>query len=170
MAEIEYIAKTQEQLQEEIKAAVESGNWADVKRISGEIAKLVKSEEKTERDAKLAAVAELTISVKEKLDKVVQKMVDSGELDNCDGVWYSSDFTDTTTSCRLLKSQPKARTGGGGGAGKKFSITTKELLDSYGDQPNGESGVSIKEAYEATTDGNKRYNLRVKLLKLANIS
>ncbi len=167
----EEVVKTQEELQVEIKSAVDAGDWAQVKRISGEIAKLVKSEEKTERDAKLAAVAELTETVKSEFEKLVTKLLDKyGDMVSCDGVWFSKDFGDQSSSCRLLKSQPKARTGGGGGAGKKFSVTTKELLDRYGDQPNGETGVSLKDAYEATTDGNKRYNIRVKLLKLANIS
>lgn len=167
----EEVVKTQEQLQADIKQAVDAGNWADVKRISGEIAKLVKVEEKTERDVKLAAVAELTETVKSELDKLVTKLIDKyAEMLSVDGVWYSKDFGDQGSSCRLLKSQPKARTGGGGGAGKKFSITTNELLDKFGDQLNGDSGQSFKEAYEATTDGNKRYNIRMKLLKLANIS
>ena len=160
--------KTQAQLLAEMKAATDKGDWKAVSKISSEIARVVASQEKAERDAKLALIAQLTTKVKGTIDKVVNRLVDSKELDGCDGVWYSYDFGEKLTICRLLKSTPRAK--GTGGGGKKFSITTKELLEKYGSEVmDVNSGETYQQIWDASTEGNSRYNVRVKLLKLANI-
>ena len=162
--------KTKKQLLAEMKVAVDSGNFKAVSKISAEIAKLVATEEKAEREAKQAAAAELSIKVKAQIDAVVKKLIDSKALDVCDGVWYSYDFGEKLSTCRLLKSQPKAK-GSGGGAGKKFAISTAELLAKHGDEiANSETGETFKQAYEKDTSGNARYRVRMKLLKAEGLT
>ena len=164
--------KTKKQLLAEMKVAVDSGNFKAVSKISAEIAKLVAAEEKAEREAKQAAAAELSIKVKAQIDAVVKKLIDSKALDVCDGVWYSYDFGEKLSTCRLLKSQPKAKGGGWrSGVGKRFAISTAELLAKHGDEiANSETGETFKQAYEKDTSGNARYRVRMKLLKAEGLT
>jgi len=166
------VVKTQADLIAEMKQAVDSGDWKAVSRISSAIAKVVAAEEKAEKDAKLAAVVGLTEKVKAAFDKIVQKLTETGELDAADGVWYVNDFGETLTSCRLLKSAPKAKGTSGGTPGKKLNITTSELLAQVGESviEGGDlAGMSFKKAYESNTDGNFRYKLRTKMAKKAGL-
>lgn len=168
---IEVKVKSQKQLLSEMTEATNKGDWKAVSKISSEIAKLVAGQEKAERDAKLEAVIELTEKVKKTLDKALKPLYDSGELDVCDGVWYSWDFGNTEIATRLLKGT--TRKGGNGGGGKKFSITTKELLEAHGTvviDSGDNAGATYREVYEASTDGNSRYSVRMKLLKLHGLS
>ena len=158
--------ETKDQLLIELKAALDSGDFKAVAKVCREIDKMVTGEEKVAKDAKLAAVVELTVEVKKAMDKVVQGFVDKNKLDAADGVWYSYDFGDTLATCRLLKGA--ARTpGSGGGGGKKFSISTSELLKTHGSEMLGDTGKTFQQAYDElpTSDGQGRYNVRTKLLK-----
>ncbi len=169
MADDEQV-KSQDELLAEMKVATDAGDWKAVSKISSAIAKMVAVGEKAEKDAKLEAIKGLTEKVKATIDKAVQKIVESGELDAAEGIWYVNDFGEKLTSCRLLKSAQ--RKGGGGGVGKKLSITTTDLLKDYGDQviEGGDlAGMTFKAAYEGNTDGNFRYKLRMKMAKLAGL-
>ena len=55
---------TQDELIAEMKSAVDSGDWKAVSKISSAIAKVVATEENSEKDAKLAKIAGLTEKVK----------------------------------------------------------------------------------------------------------
>lgn len=159
--------KTAKQLEAELIAAVDGRNFKEVRRLSGEMAKTEAEAEKKAVEDKKAALSKVTDKVKKAIDKVVQGLIEAKELDAADGVWYSNDFGEQLTTCRLLKSQPKARSGGSGGAGKKFSITTTELLSKHGDKVmDSDTGVTFNEAFASNTDGNARYTIRTKLLKL----
>lgn len=157
--------KTAEQLMAELKAALDKGDLKKVGQLAKDMAKVQADTEKAEVEAKKAALSKVTDKVKKQLDKVVQGLIEAKELDAADGVWYSNDFGEQLTTCRLLKSQPKARASGGG-AGKKFSITTTELLAKHGQEVMGDSGMTYQEAFDSNTDGNWRYSIRTKLLKL----
>lgn len=159
--------KSQKSLLEEMKAATQKNDWKSVSKISSEIAKLVATQEKLERDKKLEAVVGLTDKVKTAIDKVIVPMIDAKELDVCDGVWYSRDFGSTEVTCKLIKGGRNQS--GGGGAGKKFSITTKELLEKYGDEvltSGDHQGKTFNQVFKDEEDGNLRYTMRVKLLKM----
>ncbi len=161
--------KTKAELIAEMKAAANSGNWKAVSKVSTEIGKMVAAEEKTEADKKTAVRDKMTEKVKAVIDKVLQPLIDAKELDDADGVWYVQDFGEALTSCRLVKTATR-KAGTGGGAGRKFSNTTNELVAQYGDKMMGDSGKTFKEAYaEAGTDGNKRYAVRVKILAFAGL-
>jgi len=164
--------KTKEQLLAEMKAATDAGDWKAVSKVSSQIARLVAGEEKAEKDAKQAAVATITDEVKKVLDKTVTKLIETipqEQLEAMDGIWYSNDFAEKLTTCRLVKGAIR-KTGTGGGGGKKFSITTKELLDKHGSELMGDTGKSFQQAYDEDTDGNARYKVRMKLLKAEGLS
>jgi len=171
-AEVE--VKTQDQLLADMRAALDTGDFKAVSKISSEIAKMVAATEKVEKDAKLAALVGTTKKVMGILDNAVKKLVDSGELDEADGIWFAFDFGEKreygiNPSCRLVK--VARRTGGTGGGGKKFSISTNELLGKHGSEiMNKETGQTFQEAYDADTGGNARYAIRGKLLKLEGLS
>ena len=154
-----------------MQEAMNSGDFKAVSKISSEIAKLAKSQEDAERKAKEEALKSVTAKVKAAIDKVVQKLKDDKVLDEADGVWYSDDFGEKMTTCRLTKAAPRAKGTGGGGGGKKFSVSTKELLEQYGSTIiDEESGQTCQQLWDSSTDGNTRYRVRVKLLKVAGIS
>lgn len=169
---VDEVVKTVGELYAELETAMEAKDMKAVRTLSSAIDKAEKVEVQAVKDAKQQVVAKVTDDMKAAIDKVVQKVIDGLEsdiLEAMDGVWYSNDFGDKLSTCKLVKGAVR-KAGTGGGGGKKFSVTTNELLEKYGDQPNGDSGVTLNEAYEATTDGNKRYNIRMKLLKIAGIS
>ena len=174
----------QELLREQMREAVASEDWKAVGKVSADLAKLEKDAERAARDAAESAVKDLTMLVKDRITQILTPMIESGELDGCDGVWYSMDFGDEMAeggyrpaSCKLLKSAAKApRATGGGGGGTKFNVSYKEFLAKYGDNLVNEAdaeyrsalkpcvGMTWKEAYEAgageKSPGNFRYHIR----------
>lgn len=162
--------KTDKELMAELKAALDKGDFKAVAKISSEVAKREASKDKADREAKVAQLSAITGEVKSQFDALANKLVASKKLDFADGIWYSFDFGEKLTTCRLLKSQPKARTGGGGG--KKFAVTTADLLEKYGNQKPGNGDKTYNQLWADTpaTDGNARYAIRVKLLKVAGLS
>lgn len=171
MAEDEVI-QSKDELLAEMKTATDSGDWKAVSKISAKIAKLVAGEEKAEKEAKQEALKGTTEDVKKVLDKAVAKFIealDPATLEAMDGVWYSQDFGEALTTCRIVKGAVR-KGGTGGGGGKKFNITTKELLDKHGTELMGDSGMTFQEAYDADTGGNARYKVRMKLIKAEGIS
>ena len=157
---------SKEELIAQMQEAINSGDFKAVSQISSKINKLAVSEEKLELEAKQSVVAELTLKVKGIVDKAVQKLIDAGEMDEADGVWYTNDFEETLTTCKLLKKAVKARTTTGGGAGKKYDITTEQLLEKHGTEIDPKSGKTYQELWNENTDKNSRYQSRIKLLKL----
>lgn len=166
--------KTKDELLAEMKVASDAMDWKAVSKVSSQIAKLVAGEEKAEKDAKLAVVVALADTYKKAIDKVVNKLaetVPADQLEVMQGIWYSFDFEEIESSCRLMKGTTrKAGAGSGGGGGKKFSITTNELLAKHGSEQMGDSGMTFSESYAADTGGNARYKVRMKLLKAEGLS
>ena len=157
--------KTEQELMHEMQAAVKSGDYKAVAKVASELVKFQKSKEQAELEAKQKVLADKTEKVKSAIQKALAKMVESGELDQADGIWYSNDFGEKLVSCRLLKTQPRAKgTGGGGGGGKKFAVSTNELLEKFGEQEY-KDGQTFKAAWESNTDKNWRYAIREALLK-----
>jgi len=168
----------QELLREQMREAVANEDWKAVGKVSADLAKLEKEEARLAREAAEGAVKELTIKVKDTITDLLTPMIESGELDGCDGVWYGMDFGDLMesglrpASCKLLKSAAKAPRAGGGGGGTKFNVGYKDFLAKYGDELVTEAdaefrsalkpnvGQTWKEAYESSTGGNFRYHIR----------
>jgi hypothetical protein len=183
--------KSQDELKAEMAKAYAANDFLAVSKISKLLAADQISAEKAKRDEALKGRAELTSKSKAKWDVFAQKMIDSGAYDGCDGIWYTKDFGSTDSSLCLFKEQKTKRAAGeskGGGAGKKFAITTKELLNKYGNQVVGDSagtemvymvdGKKVEWSAETTwnemnsksTNGNWNYfKVRKPLLKLEGL-
>ncbi len=162
---VEEKPKTEAQLMQEMNAAVKSGDYKAVAKVAQELVKFQKAKEQAELEAKQKVLAEKTEKVKSVIQNALKKLVDSGELDQADGIWYSNDFGEKLITCRLMKTAPRAKgTGGGGGGGKKFSVSTSELLEKFG-ADEYKDGMTYSQAWESNTDKNWRYAIRESLLK-----
>lgn len=179
VADINAQVKDKAKLMAEMQKATAANDWKLVSKVASEIAKMVATEERAALEAKQKAVENLGMKVKDAITKLLKPMIDKGELDAADGVWYGMDFADQMekggerpSSIKLLKSAVKAAKGtGGGGGGKKYSVKTEDLLVEHGSKVmNAENGQTYQQAYDANTEGNSRYQVRVKLLKVAGIS
>jgi len=170
-AEAPVVVKTQKQLIAEMQKATAANDWKGVSKVAAEIARMVAAEERAALEVKQKAVVELTTKVKAIIDKALKPMYDSKELDMADGIWYVWDFGEKLSSCRLTKGIIRAKGTGGGGGGKKFGVKTEDLLAEHGSKVmDKETGQTFQQAYDANSDGNKRYLIRVKLLKAVGIS
>lgn len=156
------------ELMTQIGAASKAGDFKAVAKIASALVKYQKAKEQTELEAKQKALEAIRAKVHKAIVKALQPMIDAGELDQADGIWYTNDFELKLATCRLIKSQTKARTGGGGGGGKKFDASTTSLLEKYGSQ-DYKDGQTFSQAYEANTDKNWRYAIRNALLKLDGV-
>lgn len=178
--ETETKVMTKDELIQAIGEAYNKGEYKLMGKLSGQMAKFEADEAKAAKDAQLAVVVGLTEKVKKVIDKAVAQMISDGQLDVADGIWYSQDFGDKLTSCRLLKGTVRKASSGTGGGGKKFSDTPAELLAQCGGvamfseakelKVDGvptaiPAGMTYQEAYDLSTDGNWRYKVRVAMLK-----
>lgn len=164
------IQLTKDELIAKMQEAINSGYFKEVSKISREIDKLASTEEKAEQDAKLAVLVSVEDGIKSAFGKVVQKVIDSlddATLKLMDGVWYTQDFESNLVTCKLAKKGVTVRKGGGGGVGKRFAVTTEELLAKHGERIADETtGKTFNELWAEDTGKNSRYQVRVKLLKL----
>ena len=160
---------TEAELMAELEAALKSKDFKAVAAASRKLDSAVKAKEKAELDIKRAALDAMIEDVKAAIQKAVKPLVDSGKLDVADGIWYSYDFGEQAPTVRLMKSAPKAaRSGSTGGGGKKFDVSTDDMLTRHGAEEYKE-GLSFQQAYESSTDKNWRYAIRQKLLKIEGV-
>ena len=159
---------TEAELKAELDKAYKSGDFKAIAAVARKIDTAVKAKEKSELDAKRAAVDKMIEKVKAAISKAVQSLVDSGVLDGADGIWYTYDFGEQAPTVRLLKLAPKAARQGGGGGGKKFDVRTEDMLARHGSEDYKE-GQNFQQAWEVSTDKNWRYAIRQKLLKLEGV-
>ena len=162
------VAPTEEELTAELEKALASKDFKQVAAVSRKIDQTIKAKEKAELEAKRAVLDQMAEKVKSTITGAVKKLVDSGELDAADGIWYSYDFGEQAPVVRLMKSAPRAARAGGGGGGKKFDISTDDMLSKHGTEEY-KDGLTFQQAYESSTDKNWRYAIRQKLLKLEGI-
>jgi len=159
---------TEGELMAQLETALKSKDFKAVAAASRKLDTAVKAKEKAELDAKRAVLDQMGEKVKTAISKAVKTIVDSGELDAADGIWYSYDFGEQAPVVRLMKSAPRAVRAGGGGGGKKFDISTDDMLGRHG-QEDYKDGLTFQQAYESSTDKNWRYAIRQKLLKLEGV-
>lgn len=160
---VEEQPKTEEQLMTEMNEAVASGDFKAVAKVAQELVKVQKAKEQAEHEAKVKALEAVTDKVKTAIEKSVSKMVEAGELDQADGIWFNWDFGEKLVTCRLMKTATR-KSGGGGGGGKKFSISTAEMLEKFGSEEY-KDGMTYQAAWDSNTDKNWRYAIRESLLK-----
>ncbi len=158
---------TEAELMAELQKALDSKDYKTVAAVSRKIDSTVKAKEKAEQAEKIAALDAIKDKVVAAIAKAVKPIVDSGDLDVADGIWYSNDFGEAAPVIRLTKSAPRATRSGTGG-GKKFDVSTDDMLAKHG-QEEYKDGLTFQQAYESSTDKNWRYAIRQKLLKLEGV-
>ncbi|KKN54536.1 hypothetical protein LCGC14_0591280 [marine sediment metagenome] len=159
---------TEDELKAELQKALDSGDFKAVATVSRKIDTIIRAREKSELDAKRAALDSMVDKVKAIYLKALKPLIDSGDLDAADGIWISHDFGEQAPTVRLMKAQPKASRAGGGGGGKKFDISTDDMLARHG-ADEYKDGMNFQQAWEHSTDKNWRYAIRQKLLKLEGV-
>ena len=179
-----------EALQKRISEATAAQDWKAVTKIARELVDAENAKAKAEREKLQAAIAGLTEKVKGVIDKAVARMIEAGELDGADGVWYSKDFGDESSGCRLLKSAPKVagEKSGNGGSYVSHPAKSDELRKSEGAKPftspdgtpvtkatigkvehTFPEGLTLEEAWKYSNDGGWRNRVRQALLKSAGL-
>lgn len=174
-----------DELEAKMKDAAGKGDWKAVRQVARELEDLDKTEEKARKEQQIKVLADITLKVKQKIDGMLQKMIDNKELDFADGIWYSQDFGTTDTACRLMKSAPrKAGTGTGSGSYISRPEKTSDLLAQVGDnvmfaedtqvtidkvEQTMVAGTTFKQAYEHSNNGGWRNRVRMAILKEAGL-
>lgn len=160
-------------LVEQLKAAIDAGDFKAVGKLAKDIAQSQAAEEKAAREKRQKGLLELTGKVMKDMQKVVASHAEELSKAKADGVWFFDDNVSHESDCRLIKR--KVRAGGtGGGGGQRYAVSTTDLLAAHGDAiVGGEgpmSGMTFNDAWASTTEKNARYQLRVKMIKLAGIA
>lgn len=157
-----------QELMAKLQTALNAGDYKAVAQVSRQIDQRERQAEKAELEAKRAALEGMAESVKHSIMSVVAPLVESGELDKADGIWFAYDFGDTDATVRLTKSASRTPRAGGG-TGKKFDISTDDMLSKHGEESYKDTGMTIRQAYDSNTDKNWRYAIRQALLKKEGI-
>ena len=159
---------SEEQLMAELETALASKDFKAVAAASRKLDQAVKAKEKAELEVKRQALDAMIDKVKGAITKAVKPLVESGDLDVADGIWYSYDFGEQVPVVRLMKTAPRAARAGGGGGGKKFDVSTDDMLGRHGVEEY-KDGLTFQQAYDSSTDKNWRYAIRQKLQKLEGV-
>ena len=160
---------TIEQLMAQMQDAITKNDFKLVSSISRKIDTRNRAIEKSALDEKRAIVEKISGKVNDIITQAATQMVADGELDAADGIWYSWDFGEQRSTVRLTKTATKTRSSGNGGAGKKFDISTEDMLSRHGEEVY-KDGMTFSVAYQSNVDKNWRYAIRMKLLKLEGIT
>ena len=177
-----------EEQKKQLAEALAKGDFKTVttisKAIASEQAKVEKSKReagKGEEEQKKQLLIATTLAMKDRIVELIKRSKDTDNadyllnMDKADCVVFKWNFTDADNlvECKLFKSsaaRPAGTKSTGGGAGKKYSVKTEELLAKYGEYIfKEETGQTFKEAWDSNSDGNWRYGIRVKLLKLEGV-
>lgn len=157
-----------QELMTKLQTALTAGDYKAVASVSRQIDQRERATEKVELETKRAALEAMSESVKIAIMEAVTPIYDSGQLDKADGIWFTYDFGEAAPTVRLMKTQARAARTGGGGTGKKFDISTEDMLNKNGSNEY-KDGMTYRQAYDQNTDKNWRYAIRQKLLKLEGI-
>jgi hypothetical protein len=162
---------SESELMAKLEAALKSKDFKEVAIISVLIAKAQRGKEAAELTAKQNALVAITDEVKRAISAALKPLVDAKKLDLADGVWFTQDFGENLVTCRLMKSQAKAprASGNGGGAGKKFSISTNDMLTKHANEMYKDTGQTLQEVFDMSSDKNSRFGVRQALLKLEGL-
>ena len=152
-----------------MQAAMSANDWKLVSQVSRKIDQIQKTAEKAELEAKRAELEAMQSEVGDAIMAAVEPMITSGQLDKADGIWFSYDFGEQKPTVRLMKTATRAARTGGGGTGKKFDVSTDDMLARHGNEAYKNTEQTFKAAYDSNTDKNWRYGIRNALLKLEGI-
>ncbi len=156
---------TEASLLEALAQAQATGNFVAIAEVAAQISGFRKQQEVAELDAKTKALDKIGAGVKAVIDKALKTLIEKGDLNLADGIWYAFDFGETESNLRLLRGTAKKATTTASGTGKKYSVTSKDLLERFGNQMYDDT-MTFEQAWKSNTDGNFRYAVRMKLLEL----
>jgi len=157
------------ELKSQVADAVGKGDWASVKRLASQIT-TAENAEREARDKEIqGAVDELTQKVKTAFDRVCEKfqgaVIDLVGADRAEIVYTWSPEKGISTRIKQPAAKAKASGGGGKATPTKGGPKSEELLPLYGGLQYKDTGKTIQEAWDESSDGNKRYQVRLALLK-----
>lgn len=161
-------ARTIAIVQQELATAAAKQDWKAVGKLAAELDTLNKAAEKAEAEKALQALGKLGDEIVGKVEKIIMSYKEKVLELSGDGVWLSADFAGGSVKpgITMRKGAGKASSGGTkGGTGKKYDVSTEQLLEKFGGQVY-KDGVTYQAAHDADTNGNKRYLIRMALLKL----
>ena len=160
---------TMDGLVNQMQAAITAGDFKAVAKLAKDIAGLQAADEKAAADKRQNELKDLTTKVLNAMEKVVEKMEVELMDAKVDGVWYTHDNVEGLVECRLIKRKARVASSGGGGGGKRYGVSTTDLLAQFGGSDAG-NGITYQQLWDSNTDKNSRYQLRVKMIKLAGIT
>ena len=192
-AVVDYSKLSKDQLLEAIGKAYASKNMKLMGQLSKLYTKVEADEEKAKKEALQSELVKVTADTLAKLTTYADSLVESGELDGAEGIWFALDFgtireKGINPSCRLMKGSRKASAGGGASAGKSsyvanpaksadllaqvggnvyFAETTTVTIDKV--EQVMDAGMTFKQAYDFSTNGGWRNRVRMALLKEAGV-
>ena len=158
-----------DELVNQMQTAITAGDYRAVAKLAKDIAGMQAADEKAAGEKRQNELKDLTNTVLNALEKVVDKMGDALISANADGVWFVHDNVDNLVECRLIKRKARVASSGGGGGGKRYGVSTTDLLAQFGGSDAG-NGITYQQLWDSNTDKNSRYQLRVKMIKLAGIT
>jgi hypothetical protein len=166
MADEQKQALTPEQLMAQMQEAFAKGDMAAILKIASEAKKGQKAKEDAELEGKKAQITDLTEQVKVAIQGIVDRFGPSittlvGEKKAKISAEWSAESPDLKVT--ILKGGTGGGTRKSGGVPQKVNIKTEDLLEKYG-ADEYKDGVTFKEAWEASTDKNKRFAIRKKLI------
>lgn len=157
---------TREELEMQLGQALAAKDYSAVAKVSAKLSRFQADIDKAEREAKEKALADITNRVKSAIEGALKRFIDRGDLNGADGVWYSYDFGDTLSTCRVLKpTATKTVRHSNGGAGKKFDVKTEDMLTRHGAEV-WKDGITYQAQWDSSTEKNNRFGVRTALLKL----
>ena len=157
------------ELMAQMQTALDGKDFKAVSSISRQIDQRNRAVEKAALDAKRAKAGEVGNVVLNAIMGVVSPLVTDGTLDDFDGIWFTMDFGEQEPTIRIVKTATKAARSGNGGTGKKFDISTDDMLSKHGTEMYKQSGMTFQQAYDSNVDKNWRYAIRTALLKLEGV-
>jgi len=151
-----------------LSEAVINQDYATVIKLAGIINKAQKSAEEAQHNAKLEALKDVNVRIQAAIENAIAPLISEVEALGGDGIWFLNDWGEGLTDTRCLKvvAKPARTRTTGVGSGKKFDISTTELLIAHG-STDYKDGLTFQQFFDGHTDGNDRYLLRTKLLKIA---
>jgi len=159
---------SQQELEAQLREAMQKGDMATVVKIASQLNKASKTKDAAELEAKKAQITDLAEKVKAGFVGLIDRFGADivalvGEKKAIINLSWS--YEEQLPTVKIVKGSSTVRKTGGGGNPQKFDMKTEDMLATFGSQEY-KDGVSFNDAWAATTDKNVRYAIRKKLIKL----
>lgn len=157
------MAAPETELKARLDQAIAAGNYSDIAKYSKALDKLRAEQQEQAKHEEQEYEHNTCQHITSIITKALASIIESGKLDNAQGVWFNWDFNKDKPSTLLHKqiARPKTR------IIRHPGIRTVDLIRQYG-HLECEDGVTYSERYFANPDNNfRQLHIRSKLLKVA---